>query len=116
MKSAIVRQYNKKWEENFPWLLYDEDCIGVFCKECERAGKSLQRTGGTWVIKPFTNWKKALEKMKAHSQSDIHVQACQALMLVERAAREGTIMQQLQQITDEEKLKNRVAVKVVYIF
>ena len=41
----------------------------------------------------------------------IHVQACQASMLAERAAREGTIMQQLQQITDEEKMKNRAAVK-----
>ena len=48
---------------------------------------------------------------KAHSQSDIHVQACQASMLAERAVREGTIMQQLQQITDEEKMKNRAAVK-----
>ena len=42
--------------------------------------------------------------------SDIHVQACQASMLAIRAAREGTIMQQLQQITDEEKMKNRAAV------
>ena len=51
--------------------------------------------------------------MKAHSQSDIHVQACQASMLAERAAREGTIMQQLHQITDEEKMKNRAAVKAL---
>ena len=51
--------------------------------------------------------------MKAHSQSDIHVQACQASMLAERAAKEGTIMQQLQQITDEEKMKNRAAVKAL---
>ena len=65
------------------------------------------------VTKPFTNWKGALEKMKAHSQSDIHVQACQASMLAERAAREGTITQQLQQITDEEKMKNRAAVKAL---
>ena len=65
VKSSIVRQYNKKWEEKCPWLLYDVDCQGVFCKECKKAGKSLQRTGGTWVTKPFTNWK------KAHSQSDI---------------------------------------------
>ena len=43
----------------------------MFCKECKKAEKSLQRTGGTWVTKPFTNWKKASEKMKAHSQSDI---------------------------------------------
>ena len=63
-----MRQYNNKWEEKCLWLLYDEDCQGVFCKECKKDGKSLQRTGGTWVIKPFTNWKKALEKMKAHSQ------------------------------------------------
>ena len=103
VKSSIVRQYNKKWEEKCPWLLYDEDCQGVFVR-CKKAGKSLQRTGGTWVTKPFTN-RKALGKMKTHSQSDIHVQACQASMLAERAARQGTIMQQLQQITDEEKMK-----------
>ena len=113
MKSSIVRQYNKKWEEKCPWLLYDEDCQGMFCKECKKPGKSLQRTGGTWVTKPFTNSKKALEKMKAHSQSDIYVQACQASMLAERTAREGTIMQQLQQITDEEKMKNRAAVRAL---
>ena len=66
----------------------------------------MQSTGGTWVTKPFTNWKKALVKMKAHSQSNRHVQARQASMLAERAAREGTIVQQLQQIKDEEKMKN----------
>ena len=99
-----MRQYNKKWKEKCPLLLYDEDCQGMSCKEYKKAGKSLQRTGGTSVTKPFTNWK-TLKKMKAHSQSDIHVQACQASMLAERAAREGTIMQQLQQITDEEKIK-----------
>ena len=66
VKSSIVRQCNKKWEETCQWLLYDENCQGVFCKQCKKAGKSLQRTGGTWVTKPFTNWKKALEKMKAH--------------------------------------------------
>ena len=82
----------------------------MFCKKCKKAGKSLQRHGGTWVTKAFTNWKKALEKMKAHSQS---VQACQASILAERAAREGTIMQQLHQITDEEKMKNRAAVKAL---
>ena len=72
VKSSIVRQYNKKWEEKCQWLLYDADCQGVFCKECKKAGKSLQITGGTWVTKPFTDWKKALEKIKAHSQSDVY--------------------------------------------
>ena len=40
-------------------------------------------------------------------------QACKASMLAERAAREGTIIQQLQQITDDEKMKNRAAVKAL---
>ena len=62
MKPSIVRQYNKKWEEIFTWLLYDEDCQGVFYEECKKAGQSVQRTGGTWATMPFANWKKALEK------------------------------------------------------
>lgn len=43
------RQYNKKWEEQFSWLEYDEDTQGAFCKECRKAGRHLQRTGGAWV-------------------------------------------------------------------
>jgi hypothetical protein len=69
------RKYSKNWEKEFNWLEYDEDSEGVFCKICKQVGKSLQRTGGTWVTKPFKNWKKAIEKMKAHAQSDTHIQA-----------------------------------------
>ena len=54
------RTYNKKWED-FPWLEYDEDYRGAFCKFCRRRGKSLQRTG-LWITKPFNNWKKVTEK------------------------------------------------------
>ena len=36
VKSSIVRQYKKKWEEKCPWLLYDEDYQGVFCKEYKK--------------------------------------------------------------------------------
>ena len=53
------------------------------------------------------------DKDKAYSQSDIHVQASEAFMLAERVGREGTIVQQLQQITDGEKIKNRAAVKAL---
>ncbi len=30
------RKYNKKWEEDFPWLEYDEDHEGAFCKLCRK--------------------------------------------------------------------------------
>ena len=27
-----IRGYNKKWEETFPWLEFDENLQGAFCK------------------------------------------------------------------------------------
>ena len=58
-----VRRYNKKWEETFPWLKFDENSQGAFFKLCKKGGRSLQRTGGAWIAKPFTNWKKVTQKM-----------------------------------------------------
>ena len=58
-------------------LTYDEDSKGAFCRTCKR---SLQRTG-VWVTKPFQNWKKAVEKMRAHEQSESHIQVSEALLL-----------------------------------
>ena len=34
----------------------------------KKGGRSLQRTGGAWNTKPFTNWKKVTQKMKLHSK------------------------------------------------
>ena len=73
--NSSSRKYLKKWENDFSWLEYDEDCDGAFCKVRRRSGKTLLRTGGIWVTHPFTNWKKAVEKMKAHEKSDKHIQA-----------------------------------------
>ena len=28
------RKYNKKWEESFNWLTFDENFRGAFCKVC----------------------------------------------------------------------------------
>ena len=30
------RTFNTKWEEDFPWLEYDEDYQGAFCKFCRK--------------------------------------------------------------------------------
>ena len=79
----------------------------------QNRGTSLQRTGGTWISKPFKNWKKAIEKIKAHAKSEIHLQSCEAEMAAARALKEGSIVQQLQQIGDREKLKNKLAIKAL---
>ena len=105
------RKFNTKWEKDFSWLEYDEDCKGAFCKVCRKSGKSLQRTGGVWVTKTFTNWKKAVEKMKAHEKSLLHSQANQAALAAEGALREGSIIQQLQKVDRQERIRNRAAIK-----
>jgi len=38
-------------------------------------GKRKQQN---WVTKPFHNWEKAVAKMKEHSESESHWNACQA--------------------------------------
>ena len=30
-----IRRYNKKWEETFPWLEFDENMQCAFCKLCK---------------------------------------------------------------------------------
>lgn len=107
------RKYNKKWEEEFTWLEFDEDHQGAFCKVCRKRGKPLQRSGGAWITKPFSNWKKAIEKMQAHARSEVHIQSCQSELTAAAALRGGSIVEQLQQVGQQEKVKNRVAIKAL---
>ena len=36
------RRYNKKWEETFPWLEFDENLHGALCKLCKRVEDLLR--------------------------------------------------------------------------
>ena len=56
---------------------------------------------------------KAIEKMKAHAKSEVHILSCEAEKAVARALPEGSIIQQLQQIGEQEKMKNRMAIKAL---
>ena len=41
--------------------------------------------------------------MRAHSQSDVHMQSCEAELAATRAMKEGSIIQQLQHVGEQEK-------------
>ena len=105
-----IRRYNKKREETFPWLEFDENINGAFCKKGRR---SLQRTGGAWITKPFTNWKKATQKMKSHSKSEVHRLSCQLDVEADRARKEGSIISQLQKVGQQQRLQNRKTIKAL---
>ena len=64
-------------------------------------------------FKAFQKLEKVVEKMYTHAESEIHIQSCEAEMVADRVLQAGTIVQQLQQIGDEEKVKNRSAVKAL---
>ena len=108
-----IRRYSKRWEETFPWLEFDENLQCAFCKLCKKDGSSLQRTGGAWITKPFTNWKRATQKMKLHSKSEVHFLSCQLDMEADRARKEGSIISQLQNVGEQQRLQNRKAIKAL---
>ena len=53
--------------------------------------------------------------MKTHATSDIHIQSCEAEVAAARALQMGLTVQQLQQIGDQEKLKNWMGIKALFV-
>ena len=109
-----IRRYSKEWNETFPWLELDENLQGSFCKLCKKGGRSLQKTGGAWITKPLTDWKKATQKMKPYSKRKVHLLPCQLGMEADKARKEGAIISQLQQnVGEQQRLQNRKAIKAL---
>ncbi len=79
----------------------------------KKGGRPLQRTGGAWITKPFTNWKKVIQKMKSHSESEMHLLSCQLDVEADRARKEGSIISQLQNVGEQQALQNRKAIKAL---
>ena len=51
--------------------------------------------------------------MKVHMKSEVHILSCEAEKAAARALQEGSIIQQFQQIREQEKMKNRMAIKAL---
>ena len=45
----ISRKYNKNWEKDFPWLEYDSNFQGAFCKIYRKAGTRGHSSQGSEV-------------------------------------------------------------------
>ena len=107
--STMKRKYSKNWKNEFSWLVCDEDINGAFCRVGKQTtAESTTHTGGVWVTKPLQNWKKAIERMKAHERSSLYTQASQALLVI---SKQGLVVQQLQKVSMQEREQNRAAMK-----
>ena len=57
--------------------------------------------------------KKDLEKMWAHTQSEIHIQSCAAEADTATSLKDKSITQLIQSATDQQKMKNRLVIKTL---
>ena len=51
--------------------------------------------------------------MKSHSKSEVHLLSCQLYMEADRARKEGSIISQLQNVGEKQRLQNRKAIKAL---
>ena len=72
-------------------------------------GKSNPKTGGRWITKPFSNWKKATAKMKEHAESEGHILACQQKQLLHCV--KVLFFSKCTDWKNVRRLKNRLAIK-----
>ena len=108
----VCRRYNSKWEQDFSWLEFNEDVQGAFCKLCKKwAKESKHRSRGVWTTEPFTNWRKATEKMRTHERGMMHKTASRVAVESEMSERQGSVAQQLRQIANEERMRNRKCIQ-----
>ena len=66
------------WIKRFPWIVYSKiGKQGAVCKYWaifgrEFGGKGSHQKLNTLVVKPFNNWKKAIEKFNEYSKTEFH--------------------------------------------
>ena len=53
------------------------------------------------------------QKMKSHSKSEVHLLSCQLDVKADRARKEGSIVSQLQNVGEQQRLQNRKAIKAL---
>ena len=53
------------------------------------------------------------QKIKSHSKSEVHLLSCQLDVEADRARKEGSIISQLQNVGEQQRLQNRKAIKAL---
>ena len=79
--SSIKRAFTPTWYKSYPWIHLCTSNFKVYCFYCKYVVHNLQIRAGTKQDPAFTNvgfsnWKKGVEKFKAHEASSSHKDAC----------------------------------------
>lgn len=90
---GFKRHFQFEWLNKFKWLAYSDKEKGVFCKTClffndfAEAGKGKHQVVETFITKPYSGLKKALEDFRYHEATQYHRNAAISEDRIESIAR-----------------------------
>ena len=112
-------KFQPHWQKKYSWINYNYETNGMLCQYCSHIYKEdrevLKHTQGAWISFPVSNWKKALDKMKAHEASAWHKMAKAKVEAEKQSQAEGSVILQLKQgkerCAEQTKQQNRILIK-----
>ena len=100
-KGAITGKklkFQPHWLKKSSWINYNSVTNGMLCQYCSHIYKEdrevLKHTQGAWISFPVSNWKKALDKIKAHEASAWHKMAKAKVEAEKQSQAEGSVILQ----------------------
>uniref|UniRef100_A0A2S2PJ55 Zinc finger protein n=1 Tax=Schizaphis graminum TaxID=13262 RepID=A0A2S2PJ55_SCHGA len=113
-QGKVNRLYNTKWEADYPWLYFDNQRFGAFCKLCEKHvindSALFASSRGIFVKTPFQNYKNALGKdgkLNKHTYSASHIRSVELEKLALVALKNPVYNQILNQNSEECKINRK---------
>ena len=95
--STTKRKYSKNWENEFSWLVYDEDINGAKTDHSREHHSAHRRFLGHKTIPEL---EESYREKTAHERSSLHTQASQALLVI---SKQGSVVQLLQRVRHARK-------------
>ena len=113
-------KFQPHWQKKYPWINYNSVTNGLLCQYCcshiyKEDREVLKHTQTAWISFPVSNWKKVLDKMKAHEASAWHKMAKAKVEAEKQSQAEGSVILQLKQgkerCNEQTKQQNSVLIK-----
>ena len=94
-------KFQPHWQKKYSWINYNSVTNEMLCQYCsyiyKEDRKVLKHTPGSWISFPVPNWKKPMDKMKAHEASAWHKMAKAKVEAEKQSQAEGSVILQLKQ-------------------
>ena len=102
------RNFMERWYQQFPWLTVCTIRKKVFCFYCRKAEKNglmsiTNKAEPTFTKVGFDNWKKAIQKYRAHSQCDAHREAVLKCQMIQSTPINSMLSTQAKKIQQDRR-------------